>query len=107
MRQPLTMPTRDFWRDSEPKARATDPQTSHDAAASMKKAASHQCVVVLMALRELGEAGAEQIANRCKLDKFQVCRRLPELEAAGIVEVVEGKTRKTKSGRQERTWRAC
>lgn len=89
-----------------PRARAKDPQTSYDAAASMKRAATAQAARVLMALRLNGNLGAEQIAILSGLDKFQVCRRLPELEAAGVVEVVEGETRKTKSGRNERVWRA-
>jgi len=87
----------------DPKARKRDPQTSHDAAASMKVAATAQAVKVLMVLRQHGPLGAEQIAILSGLDKFQVCRRLPELYAAGLV-APTGETRKTVAGRQERVW---
>lgn len=89
-----------------PRSRAKDPQTSFDAAASMKRAATAQAAKVLATLRIGGSLGAEQIADASGLDKFQVCRRLPELQAAGVVEVVDGMTHKTRSGRSERVWRA-
>jgi predicted ArsR family transcriptional regulator len=88
------------------RARAKDPQTSYDAAASMKRAATAQAAKVLHTLRVHGQMGAEQIAELSGLDKFQVCRRLPELQAAGVVDVVEGLTHKTRSGRSERVWMA-
>lgn len=94
-----------------PAARRSDPRTSHDAAASMRTAATEQCARVLTALQDLGEAGATAIARRCGLTQVQVCRRLPELEAAQQVAVVmDGdlpRRTKTSSGRGERVWRAA
>jgi predicted ArsR family transcriptional regulator len=92
-----------------PRARRRDPQTSHDAAASMRKAATEQAAKVYVALQAFGRAGAgaEQIGERCGLDAYAVRKRLPELEAAGQVVVVEGVTRKTRSGRSERVWRVA
>lgn len=76
----------------------------------MAKVATEQAAKVLYALRDLGEAGAEEIGERCGLDAYSVRKRLPELEAAGRVEVVmvgdEPKTRFTSTGRRERVWRA-
>lgn len=87
-----------------PLARRTDPQTSHDAAASMGMAATMQCAKVLHALRELGKAGAEQIGERCNLPAYAVRKRLPELFDADLA-VPTGDKRKTLSGRSERVWR--
>lgn len=86
-----------------PLARRTDPQTSHDAAASMGRAATMQCAKVFNALRALGKAGAEQIGERCNLPAYAVRKRLPELEDAGLIYPTEH-TRKTLSGRSERIW---
>lgn len=88
-----------------PSARLRDPQTSHDAARSMRRAAAEQAAKVLRALLDLGEAGAEQIGAQCGLDAYAVRKRLPELEAARLIETT-GETRKTRSGRSERVWRA-
>jgi predicted ArsR family transcriptional regulator len=94
-----------------PAARRRDPETSKAAARSMRQAATEQAAKVLNALRDLGEAGAEQIGDRCGLNAYAVRKRLPELEAAGHVEVVmdgdKPKTRTTGSGRSERVWRVA
>lgn len=87
-----------------PAARRRDPQTSHDAAASMR--GSQQGEAVLAALRELGRAGATAIATRAGLTQIQVCRRLPELAKAGLARTVAGLTR-TAAGRAERIWEAA
>jgi DNA-binding IclR family transcriptional regulator len=87
-----------------PKARRTDPQTSHEAAASMRRAATAQAATVLGALKRLRKAGAEQISELCNLPAYTVRKRLPELFEAGLAEPT-GNTRKTLSGRSERVWR--
>ncbi len=87
-----------------PAARKKDPKTSKDAAASMRRAASAQCAAVLNALRDLGEAGAEQVGRRIELDAYAVRKRLPELEKAGLAAPTNG-SRVTASGRSERIWR--
>lgn len=89
-----------------PAARASDPRTSHEAAARMRKAASEQAAKVLYALTQLGEGGAEQIGHLCGLLPHAVRRRLPELQEAGYVEPT-GETRRTLGGRSERIWRRC
>jgi predicted ArsR family transcriptional regulator len=88
-----------------PRARRRDPATSHRAAKSMRKQAPKQADRVLEALWFLGEAGANQIAAVCGLTQVQVCRRLPELEAAGKCAPTD-RTCDTASGRPERVWRA-
>ena len=65
-----------------PAYRVTDPSTSRDAARSMRRAATAQCAKVLTVLRANGELGAEQIATLAQMDKWAVCRRLPELQVA-------------------------
>ena len=87
-----------------PGARRRDPATSHDAARSMRTAATEQAARVFNALQSLGEAGAEQIAERIGMDAYAVRKRLPELEAAGLI-ATTGDTRRTASGRSERVWR--
>lgn len=84
-------------------SRATDPKTSHDAGASMKKAATAQGAAVLMALKMIGPCGAEEIADRIGLDPYAVRKRLPELQDAGLVAPIS-QTRKTRTGRAERIW---
>jgi len=87
-----------------PGARRRDPATSHDAARSMRTAATEQGARVFNALQALGQAGAEQIAERSGMDAYAVRKRLPELEAAGVIQTT-GDTRRTASGRSERVWR--
>jgi predicted transcriptional regulator len=86
-----------------PGYRITDPKTSRDAAQSMKKAASLQCARVLMALREKGDMGAEQIGDAIGLDAYAVRKRLAELCTASVI-TPTGTTRKTRTGRSERVW---
>jgi predicted ArsR family transcriptional regulator len=88
-----------------PRARRGDPSTSHDAAASMRKAASAQAAAVLADLRRHGPAGASTIAARSGLTQIQVCRRLPELREAGLARPTDRRER-TAAGRSERVWAA-
>lgn len=87
-----------------PRARRNDPETSRDAARSMIGPAAEHANRVLSALRELGEAGAEQIGERCGMEPYAVRKRLPELAAVGLCEPTH-MTRITRSGRKERIWR--
>lgn len=88
-----------------PRARRTDPETSHSAAAQAKQlAAAHQSMI-LEAMRDADSAiGAEQIAERIGLQAYQVRKRLPELQDQHRIELAPGE-RKTSSGRAERLWR--
>lgn len=87
-----------------PLARATDPLTSHEAAARVAEFASAHHQRVMDALRRAGgRAGAEQIAFVAGMDAYAVRKRLPELAEAGAVRVTDD-TAMTRSGRRERIW---
>jgi hypothetical protein len=88
----------------EPRARRTDPATSHEAAALAGGVAADHCQRILDVLSESPVfLGATEIAALCSLTQVQVCRRLPELRALGLVR--RGPNRgKTASGRSEATW---
>lgn len=95
-----------------PRARTTDPETSHEAAESMVEGAKAQRAVVLHILRFgiRGKYNADEIdTNAQKADKnwprTTAGRRLPELRSAGLVERLD-ETRATRSGRQASLWRA-
>ena len=89
-----------------PRARTTDPQTSHAAARSMRSTAAEHHERILGALEADGDLTPEQIADRCGLDSVQVCRRMAELERLGLAWPTS-ETRKTRSGRMARVWRVC
>jgi predicted ArsR family transcriptional regulator len=82
------------------RTRRRDPDTSFDAAQSMRGPASVHCALILNALRTMGPASASQLAARTGLTQVQIARRLPEIPEARPTE----QTRKTASGRQERVW---
>lgn len=86
-------------------ARITDPETSHEAAERVKEFAAGHIATILKCLQDHGPLSPDQIATKCSLDKFQVCRRLPEGQRAGLFEPT-GDTRLSVSGRRERIWRA-
>jgi len=86
-------------------ARATDPETSHAAAAQAGGLASKHQRQILAALLE-GPAGASGIAARCGLLPHQVNKRLNELAKAGSI-VETGRTVTSSSGRGEREWRCA
>ena len=88
---------------NSPLCRASDPITSFMAADRVHEFQADHCTRVLAALKRLGTAGAEQIAVMTSLDAYQVRKRLPELERAGMVQLHQ-ETRKTSTGRQERLW---
>lgn len=89
-----------------PAARSTDPGTSHEAALSAKELAERHARIILEALRTHGPCGKDRIAALTRLTGVQVCRRLPELQRAGLIEET-GKTVTSTAGRKEREWRAC
>jgi predicted ArsR family transcriptional regulator len=85
-------------------ARRRDPATSQEAAARVAEFAGTHHAKILEALIKIGSpAGAEQIAAYSKIDAYQVRKRLPELDRAGLVRSFE-QTRVTASGRHERLW---
>lgn len=91
--------------DPAPAARQSDPATSHQAAAQAVELAAKHHRIILQCLREHGPSGKDAIASRTQLDGVAVCRRLSEMERAGLI-VPTGKTVKSTAGRSEREWKA-
>ena len=89
------------------RARRTDPATSHEAAAMAVQFAPGHQELVLRALREHGQLGAEQIANIIGMQAYAVRKRLPELQDLHLVEPAGDLTRRTATGRRERVWRVA
>jgi predicted ArsR family transcriptional regulator len=86
-------------------ARRSDPITSHEAARRVGEFQGTHYTVILKALKEFERpAGACEIAQAANLTQVQVCKRLPELARAGLIQSTE-KTCKTPAGRSERLWR--
>ena len=90
-----------------PRARNTDPSTSHMAAASVKTSAAIHHELIVECLKRYGPMGKDTIAARANIngnaDGNAVARRLPELEKMGLVEQT-GRLVVSKSGRKEREW---
>lgn len=88
-------------------ARRTDPHTSHEAAEHVSEFAAGHHKLILDCLKEHGPLSPDQIATKIRLDKFQICRRLPEMQRhIPQLAVPTGETRLSASGRKERVWRA-
>lgn len=87
----------------EPRARSTDPHTSHAAASSAKELQARHHVLILECLRRYGPLGKDGIAARTRLDGVQTCRRLTELARTGQIRET-GRTVLSTAGRQEREW---
>lgn len=85
-----------------PRARASDPPTSHAAAATVRTFSGdhHQAILAALAL---GPAGASGIAARCGLLPHQIGKRINELARSGQI-VTTGRTVVSASGRGEREW---
>lgn len=90
--------------DEPPRARSTDPATSHQAAASAKELQAKHHREILRALELYGPSGKDRIAALTRLTGVQVCRRLVELERAGSIEATGKKVHST-AGRAEREWK--
>jgi len=86
-----------------PKARNSDPDTSHEAAESMEGEADTQRKWILASLRRMGPQTADELDQRLGLRPTSAGRRLSEL--SGLVEMTE-KTALTRSGRRAHVWRA-
>ena len=101
MTQPWIAPDLPLWAA----ARATDPQTSHDAAARVHEFAGEHHRAILEALAA-GPGGASGIAARCGLLPHQVNKRIHELAKCGRI-VKTGRIVTSDSGRGEREWRVA
>ena len=88
----------------DPRARTSDPDTSHSAAASMADGgAETQRRAILLSLRADGPTTADGLDARLDLRVTSSGRRLSELGEAGLVEMTERKAL-TRSGRSARVW---
>ena len=110
---PIKLKLRRTPHDSEvkPRARTSDPETSHEAAASMEGPAKSQRNDCLKLLRFTGPRTADEIdeymegLTHGRWPRTTAGRRLPELEELGLVERLPEK-RPTRSGRKAHLWRA-
>lgn len=87
-----------------PRARNTDPATSHAAANAVDFAGAHH-KAIYEALLLAGPSGKDRIADWANLDRSQVARRLKEMRRLGLV-VLTGELVMSRSNRSEREWQA-
>lgn len=101
--------------EDKTRARRDDPETSKDAAASVKALGNKHHAWILQSLGQAmvsgtGGLGAEQIAAGINVTPYAARKRLSELEDFGhiriVIDAATGKpvTRKTTTGRSERLW---
>lgn len=92
-------------REDYPRARSTDPETSHAAARAIPSKAAREATEVLTALRANPGCTSRELAAKAGGDRYVYARRLPELRDAGLAE--NSTVRMCcESGRQAMTWRA-
>jgi len=84
-------------------ARASDPITSHQAAAQAPDVTANHIPRILEALGEYGPMGASMICYVANLDKNQISRRLKKMQKMGLIELT-GNIVKSHSNRNEREW---
>jgi len=94
-----------FQMPEFPRVRKTDPETSFQAAESIKPVAERHFQVILECLQAHGALGKDGIASLTSLNGNQVARRLNEMQKIGLIHLT-GKTVKSNSGRSEREWSA-
>lgn len=90
---------------SPPRARSTDPETSHEAAESMVGAAGAQRAACLEHLRTVGPSIADEIDAAMDWRPTTAGRRLSELAEAGLARITSQK-RRTRSNRNAFVWEA-
>lgn len=91
--------------EQSPRARATDPLTSHAAALRSERFAGSHCDRILAALNR-GPATAHELTDRTGLTVVQIDRRLPDLANAGRARVVLVNGQPLARG-GARVWEAC
>lgn len=87
-----------------PRARRSDPETSHQAAEALAKSGElgRQQLAVLQAVICWPGSTAVELSRQAQLDRYAVSRRLPELQP---VHVRRGPPRRcTVNGRPQSTW---
>jgi hypothetical protein len=83
------------------RARKTDPETSKLAGENAAKFAPCHYRAILLALADMKDGTADEIAVNCWLDKYQISRRLPEMTK--LVRVTT-ETRLSIKARPARVW---
>ena len=91
--------------DDGPRARQSDPWTSHAAAHRAAEFAGTHTDIILACLMRHGPQTIDEIAKRTPLNSVQIARRLSECDRRGLAEPT-GLCRLSASGRPERVWRA-
>jgi predicted transcriptional regulator len=99
----------DYWPErtdfgplfSEPKARKSDPPTSH--AAAQSRGLRGQKLLVYQALAD-GPAGQTELGQRIGMDAHRVNKRLADLESEGLAAPTGDEVRNA-GGCLERVWR--
>jgi len=89
----------------DPRARNSDPETSHEAASSMVSEAQNQRIQIYAWLKGHGPMTADELDDALNFRLTSSGRRLPELLEAGKVERLK-ETRKTRSNRRAHLWGA-
>lgn len=93
-----------------PRARKSDPETSHVAAARAGTLASKHHRLIVAYLKSIWPNGAicDEIADGLggDLTSHQISRRMKELAVANEVYNVPGDNRQTKADRPSRVWRS-
>lgn len=89
----------------EPAARRTDPATSKAAAAEARELQARHQRLILDALKQYGPLGKDGVAARTSITGVAVCRRLTELQRAGLI-APTGRNVQSTAGRSEREWKA-
>ncbi len=92
-------------RDATPRARASDPDTSHAAADAVRECAATHRARIEAVLRHHGPMGKDAIAALLGMTGVAVARRLPELARLGLVRPT-GERAKSAAGCAERVWEA-
>ena len=87
-------------------ARTSDPETSHEAAASMYDEAKAQRGHIYRWLKEHGGMTADALDQALGLRVTSAGRRLPELESEGLVRKTQRQAM-TRSGRSAIIWEAA
>lgn len=88
---------------SAPKARKTDPSTSKEAAERIMPRLGKSLEAVYSSLKRYRNVTSRELANMSGLDRYEVARRLTELEAAGLAER-SGKRKCTVQGWNAIVW---
>lgn len=68
-----------------PRARRTDPSSSHDAARTAGTVSGHQQCQAFAAVRALPGRTSSELSEETGLDRYMLARRLPELLDEGLV----------------------